>query len=112
METITEILKNNSIWVDNYTEDDKFFGYELNTYTDGGVNEIIFLDFRQDGDPSSADDFIKKLENWLNDFDIDETIDMYREDENYKNNFSLSQSLKDFKRYKKEIKRVIKKLKE
>ena len=65
MNTIKEIiehLEQLNIQVYKYEEANKLCGYELNTYTDAGVNEIIFLDFREENqDPKNADDFIKEF---------------------------------------------------
>lgn len=100
MRTINQIIKKLSecnITVSEYKEDNKLCGYELNTYTDGGVNEIIFLDFRGTAlNPKIAKDFIEVFNQWVKDFDIDETIDKYRQDERYKQVFSLSNSVIDF----------------
>jgi len=108
---IIDTIEDKGISIDNYEEDEKICGYELNTYTDGGVNEIIFLDFRDEGENAlDPKQFIEKFKTYINDFDIDERIDMYREDQNYKNNFSISESLIDFKDWKREMKELIKEI--
>lgn len=110
MESIFETLEQKGISVYRYKEGEKLCGYELNTYTDGGVNMIIFLDFRGEGDNvENKDKFIEKFLNYINDFDIDEEVDIHRQAQDYKNNFTISQSVKDFKSWKKEMKRVFKK---
>lgn len=43
---IIDKLEECNIQVYPYTEDKKLLGYELNTYTDGGVNQLVFLDFK------------------------------------------------------------------
>ena len=108
---IINLIEDKGISIDNYEEDEKLCGYELNTYTDGGVNEIIFLDFRDEGENAlDPKQFIEKFKTFISDFDIDERIDMYREDQNYKNNFSISESLIDFKDWKREMKELIKEI--
>lgn len=64
---IFDILENKDIKIDNYTEKNRLCGYELNTYTDGGVNQIIFLDFRDGGNPKKASDFVNKFSNYIKD---------------------------------------------
>lgn len=39
---IIEILEQSGIQINDYKEDKKLCGYELNTYTNGGVNMIVF----------------------------------------------------------------------
>ena len=108
---IIDVIEDKGISIYNYEEDEKLCGYELNTYTDGGVNEIIFLDFRDEGENAlDPKQFIEKFENYINDFDIEEAIDMYRQDQNYKDNFSISESLIDFKNWKREMKEIIKEI--
>lgn len=107
MEQIFEILENKGISVDKYTEDNKLCGYELNTYTNGGVNMIIFLDFRgEEKNVENKDRFIEKFLDYINDFDVDYEIDLHRQAQDYRNAFTISQSVKDFKSWKKEMKRI------
>ena len=59
---IIDTIEDKGISIDNYEEDEKICGYELNTYTDGGVNEIIFLDFRDEGENAlDPKQFIEKF---------------------------------------------------
>ena len=105
---IFDILENKDIKIDNYTEKNRLCGYELNTYTDGGVNQIIFLDFRDGGNPKKASDFVNKFSNYIKDFDIDEEIEMYRQDPSYKANFSIRESLEDFESWKEDLQTILK----
>lgn len=107
MEKIIEILEKNSIGVVDYKENDMLCGYELENWTVGGVNMIIFLDFRNAGDVTNPKDFINEFSSYMKDFDIEETIDIYREDKLYKDNLSLKQSLKDITDWKKEMLEII-----
>ena len=107
MEQIFEILENKGISIYKYKEDNKLCGYELNTYTNGGVNMIIFLDFRgEEENVENPEKFKEKLEEYLNDFDVDYEIDLHRQSQDYRNAFTISQSVKDFKSWKKEMKRI------
>lgn len=105
------LLENIGLSVYEYKEDGKLCGYEISTYTDGGVNIVVFLDFRgEDKDLNNKDKVKEKFLDYLNDFDIDEEIDLYRQCPEYRNSFTISQSVKDFKSWKKEMKKVISKL--
>ena len=59
---------------------------EIEKWTNGGVDMIIYLN------PFTVEEF----EKYVNDFDVDELIDMHRQDDRYKKAFTISQSLIDF----------------
>ena len=61
--------------------------FELEAWTDGGVDMIIHLD--KDEKETATQQFI----NYINYFDIDNEIDIYRQDKDYCNNFKISESL-------------------
>jgi len=111
LKQIFDIIEESDITINDYLEDDNLCGYELNTYTDGGVNEIIFLDFRNEGqDPENVNDFIKEFESYIDDYSVDDKIDMYRQDSRYRNDFTISESLKDFTNFNKKLKKLLKKI--
>jgi hypothetical protein len=110
LKQIFDIIENNEISIDRYTEENKLCGYELNTYTKGGVNQIIFLDFRDKGNAKKANDFIEKFTERINDIDIDDEIEMNRQDQRYKDNFSFRESLEDFEEWKKVLEEIIKEI--
>jgi hypothetical protein len=108
---IIEKIEKYGISVYPYTEEGILCGYELNTYTDGGVNEIVFLDFRDKNmNAENVDDFIKEFKSYISDTDIEERIELNRQDKLYRDNFSLKASLKDFKNWNKKMLKLIKKL--
>lgn len=74
---------------------------EVEKWTNGGVDMIIVLM------PFYKDKFI----NYVNEFDIDEEIDVYRKDKQYKAVFTISQSLADFTEFHDMLKEVSEKLK-
>ena len=72
---VIERLNECGITVDSYKENNKLCGYELNTYTDAGVNQILFIDFRDsEMNPKDAKHFIELFNERVNDIDIDEEI--------------------------------------
>ena len=73
-------------------EDDEIV--ELETWTNGGVNMHIVL--RKDSDKS----YLQQFEDYLKNFDVDEEIEIRRQDEQYRNVFTIRESLQDFEAYK------------
>ena len=59
---------------------------ELEKWTIGGVDMIIVLM------PFTAEQFIERVDN----FDIDEEIDLHRQDKGYKDDFKITESVEDF----------------
>lgn len=74
---------------------------EVEKWTDGGVDMIFSLM------PFSEKEFIKRVES----FDIDEEIDLYRQDAGYRAAFKFSESVKDFTNFQKDLGKTVKKLK-
>ena len=74
---------------------------EVEKWTSGGVDMIATLI------PFTKEEFI----SYVNNFDIDEEIDNYRQDKAYKATFSISQSLTDFTEFHNMLKEVVEKLK-
>lgn len=74
---------------------------EIETWTEGGVNMIHYL--------SSCT--IEEFGNIVNDFDIDEEIDLHRQDPTYVAAFSIKQSVEDFTKYHNRLKTMLGKLK-
>ena len=80
-------------------------GYiELEAWTDGGVD--MFIDI----DPNK--DIVDQLEEYIDNFDIDNEIDMYREDKRYKERFTIRESLNDFESWLAYIEQIKNELKE
>src|SRR3954469_10372970 len=101
MKTIIKKIEAAGIPVYEYKEGKKLCGYELNTYTEGGVNQVIFVDFRHtDKKPTSASDFKELFVERVKDIDIDEEIETNRQNQAYKQAFTLTKSLKDFTDWK------------
>ena len=79
---------------------------ELESYTDGGVDMFISID------KNSDNNLLEQLERFVENFDIDEEIDIHREDENYKRNFTIRESITDFENWVDYIEECISKLEE
>lgn len=79
-------------------EQDGMVNAEVESWTDAGVDMIIALM------PFN----LHELEQYCDTFDIDEEIDISRQDETYRNMFSISQRLEDFTKWINNLKRDIK----
>ena len=64
------------------TKQDNVQCAEIEKWTDGGVDMLIWLN------PFNIEEF----KSYVNDFDVDEQIDSHREDLRYKNDYTISQS--------------------
>lgn len=81
-------------------EQDKVQCAEVETWTNGGVNMILWLN------PFTVEEFKSSVK----DFDIDEQIDLHRQGQDYKNAFSIRESVEDFEDYHNRLKGVAEKL--
>ena len=100
IDQLTDFFEENGFNVYQFEQDGQQCA-ELEKWTSGGVDMIIALM------PFSNDKFI----NYVNEFDIDEKIDFYRQDKQYKAVFTISQSLADFTEFHDMLKEVAEKLK-
>ena len=64
--------------------------YELESWTDRGVNMFINID------KNSNENLLEQLETFVDNFNLDEEIDYHREDVDYKLNFTIKESIEDF----------------
>ena len=92
---LKRIFEENGFNVSVNNEEDNE-GAEIQTYTNEGVEMNIWLN------PFSIDSFV----SYVYEFDIDEQIDLHREDGSYKNGFTIKQSLEDFTEFHNELKNV------
>ena len=97
--------KQRKILEDNFNVDnDEDNLMELESWTNGGVDMMIYID--------TNNELIEELENYLDNFNVDEEIDLYRQGKDYRDNFTISESLIDFENYIEFVKGVIKQLRE
>lgn len=110
MKTVKQIisyLEKLNIQVHEYKENKKLCGYELNTYTDAGVNIIIFLDFRDsEMNPRNAKHFIDVFNERVNDIDISEELKIHSQDARYMQDIGYKIGIQDFKAYKESMAKV------
>lgn len=67
--------------------------YELENWTDGGVNMIIYIS------KCNGKSVLEQLQEFVRDFDLDEEVDLYRQDKSYKENFTIKESVADFENW-------------
>lgn len=110
MQTITQLierLEQNNISVTEYKENNKLCGYELNTYTDAGVNMLIFVDFRDtEMNPIKTKDFIEIFNERVNSIDIEEEIGYLRQDKSYMQTIGTEIGYKDLKEWKENLSNI------
>lgn len=82
------------------TRQDKRQCAEVEKWTDGGVDMIMWLN------PFT----VKEFKSYVDDFDVDEQIELHRQDKMYKSNFTIRQSLDDFTNFHNHLKEVAAKL--
>lgn len=98
------IIRNEKEILENYfTIFENKSNYELETWTNEGVDMIITIE-------KNGDTLLEQLKEYINNFDIDSEIDMYRENEEYRNNFTIKESIKDFEDYISYVKDLIEEL--
>ncbi|MCI7555093.1 MAG: hypothetical protein MST00_06650 [Tenericutes bacterium] len=78
-------------------------GYELESCTNEGVDMIIPI-------KRNGGTLLEQLKEYIDNFDIDNEIDICRKNEEYKNNFTIKESIKDFEDYISYVKDLIDKL--
>lgn len=90
-----------------YEEKGILCGYEMETFTDGGVNMIHFIDCRNYPDGVTFQNVLKELEEISAYFDVDEELDRHRRGEYYRNAFTIREGLEDFENYEKRLKEFV-----
>ena len=80
--------------------------YELESWTDRGVNMFINID------KNSNENLLEQLETFVDNFNLDEEIDYHRENVDYKLNFTIKESIEDFESWLDCLLSLIEELKE
>ena len=104
IEKVFDRLEDLNISVYKYKENDVLCGYELNTYTNVGVNMIVFVDFRDtDLDPKNPKHFIELFNERVEYVDIEEELLIHLQDERYRNEIGATIGATDFKDWKENL---------
>jgi hypothetical protein len=91
-------------------EDGELIGYDIETSTDLNINEDIFLDFTDTGkDPKNGDDIVAVYEQYFEEVDIDEKVDLYIGDEFFQfKDYSRAGLSIDLRNWKIDFERIFK----
>ena len=98
--------KERELLLELFNINESAYGLELESCTDGGVNMLIGID------KDSDYDLLAQLEQFVENFDIDEEIDIQRQDAYYRRKFTIKESIRDFENWVDYIKKCISKLEE
>ena len=98
--------KERELLLELFNINESAYELELESWTDGGVDMFITID------KNSYNTLLEQLKEFVENFDIDEEIDIHREDENYKRNFTIRESITDFENWVDYIEECISKLEE
>lgn len=67
--------------------------FELETWTQGGVNMFVHLD------KTRNEPFFEQFKDYVNNFDMNDEIDIHRQDPRYQNDSRIFESVMDFTEY-------------
>ena len=98
--------KKRELLLELFNINESAYGLELESCTDGGVNMLIGID------KDSDYDLLAQLEQFVENFDIDEEIDIQRQDAYYRRKFTIKESIRDFENWLDYIEECISKLEE
>lgn len=98
--------KERELLLELFNINESAYGLELESCTDGGVNMLIGID------KNSDNNLLEQLERFVENFDIDEEIDIHRQDADYRRRFTIKESIRDFENWVDYIEECISKLKE
>ena len=98
--------KERELLLELFNINESAYELELESRPDGGVDMFISID------KNSDNNLLEQLERFVENFDIDEEIDIHREDENYRRKFTIRESINDFENWVDYIEECISKLEE
>ena len=98
--------KERELLLELFNINESAYGLELESCTDGGVNMLIGID------KDSDYDLLAQLEQFVENFDIDEEIDIQRQNAYYRRKFTIKESIRDFENWVDYIEECISKLEE
>lgn len=98
---ILELAEQHNFVLHEYEENGVACGYEMETWTDNGVDMIHFIDCRKDSYPDglTALNVLEELKKISAYFDADLEVDLHREDDLFRRRFSVREAIDDFDSY-------------
>ena len=98
--------KERELLLELFNINESAYELELESWTNGGVNMLISID------KNSDNNLLEQLERFVENFDIDEEIDIQRQDAYYRRKFTIKESIRDFENWVDYIEECISKLEE
>lgn len=102
VQNIIDIIEGLDFSVSMYEENGIVCGAEIESWTDGGVDMIHFIDLRRK-DINSINDWKEGISAISYNFDVDEEIDLHREDKGYREAFTCRMSVHDFENWQERL---------
>lgn len=99
IEKFVSIVESFDFIVHEYKENDVLCGYDLETWTNGGVNMLLFIDCRSCPEVS-IESVVEELASSINAFSVDEEIERHWQIKSYRDAFTIREALEDFEEYK------------
>ena len=114
IDQIIQIAEDHDFTFYEYEENGVVCGYEVSGYTNGGVNMLHFIDCRTNKytDGLTTENVIEELKEISACFNVDEEIDVHRQDERYRNDFGIRESVNDFEQYEKRLTALVRDVQE
>ena len=93
--------------IHEYKENDKLCGYEMETWTDNGINMIHFIDCRDYEDGITAENVLDQLKQISVNFDVDDEVYKLMESERARKEFSYRDAVNDFEAYENRLRNSV-----
>ena len=106
IQALLDVIEEHGFQYSADEEDGELCGYELESWTDGGVDMPVYLDCRAHNyaDGLTAENLADQVRQAYLSFDVDEEIDLHREMKDYRAAFSIHRSVEDFEGYEQTLK--------
>ena len=93
--------------ITEYKENDKLCGYEMETWTDNGINMIHFIDCCDYEDGITAENVLDQIKQISADFDVDYEVYKLMENERARREFSYRDAVNDFEAYENRLRNSV-----
>lgn len=88
-------------------ENDKLCGYEMETWTDNGINMIHFIDCRDYEDGITAENVLDQIKQISANYDVDDEVYKLMEFERARKEFSYRDAVNDFEAYENRLRNSV-----
>ena len=105
VQAIIDTIKCHDFSVSLYDEKGIICGAEIENWTEGGVDMIHFIDLRGK-DINDPDAWKEEIAAIAAGFNVDEEIDVHRQDKRYRDSFTCRASVQDFEAWQECLRRL------